>query len=64
MLFVLLIFFFSEITTFLGYDLRKSRNAAQNRADFQKEVITCRAIPEMTAFSLFWQKICFDKKHF
>ena len=31
---------FLEITTFLGHDLRKSRDAARNDADFQRKVIT------------------------
>ena len=35
---------FLEITTFLGHDLRKLRDAAPNGVDFQKKVITSLAM--------------------
>ena len=35
---------FLEITTFLGHDLRKSRDAASYGADFQKKVINSLAV--------------------
>ena len=35
---------FLEITTFLGHDLRKSRDAAPHGADFRKKVITSLAV--------------------
>ena len=35
---------FLEITTFLGHDLRKSRDVAPNGADLQKQVITSLAV--------------------
>ena len=55
---------FLEITTFVGNDLRKSRDAAPNGSDFQEKVITSLAAICMIAFSHFWQPFCNNKKHF
>ena len=35
---------FLEVTTFLGHDLPKSRDAAPNGADFQEKAITYLAV--------------------